>query len=130
MRAPLAWALLLKSAGGWGRNVTRDGRRSRFGGGPQAEGQKGRDGEGDPDTGDAGGPAVAVEDLAEDCTADETAEEVGRQIEPAGGAAVRRGSLADEPGRRGLGKEGADPHEGQSRQDGRQMGEDQQGQSC
>src|SRR5215210_4581313 len=123
MRAPLAWALLLKSAGGWGRNVTRDLRRSRFGGGPQAEGQQGRDGEGDPDTGDAGCPAVAIEDLAEHGTANETAEEVGRQIEPAGGAPIRRGGLADEPGRRGLGEEGADPHEGQSREHSSQMGE-------
>src|SRR5215208_2943324 len=108
---PSTGASLLKSAGGWGRNVTRHLRRSRFRGGPQTDGQEGRDGEGDSDTGDAGRPAVAVEDLAEHGTADETTEEVGREVESARRAAIGRGSLADEPGRRGLGKEGADPHE-------------------
>src|SRR4051812_20512130 len=54
----------------------------------------------DADTGDARLPAEAVEDLAQNGTADEAAEEVGGEIGAARSAPVRGRGAADEAGLR------------------------------
>src|SRR5688572_19447589 len=52
-----------------------------------------------PDAGDASGPAEAIEELAEHCRADEPAEEVAGEVDPARRAAVDRCRAAHEAGR-------------------------------
>src|SRR5688572_23167637 len=61
-----------------------------------------------PDSGDAGVPAEHVVDRPQHRRANQTAQEVARQIDAAGGAAIGRGGTADEAGRGRLRRERAD----------------------
>src|SRR5262245_45580205 len=83
--------------------------------------------EADPD--DAGRPAEAIEDLAQHRTADESAQEVGSEIDATRRAAVSRGCPANEAGRGRLGEERTDAQQNQADKHSWQIRPDEQRQA-
>src|SRR5882757_5702221 len=84
---------------------------------PHPERQQRRKHQRDTDAGNAGDPADAIEQLAQNDASDDAAEEVARKIDSACRAAVRGRRAADESGRGGL-------REKRSCADQREAGED------
>ena len=84
-------------------------------------GEKGGGAERQRDPRDTRRPTDPVEDLTEDCRADQAAGKVTGEIDTTGSAAVRGCSLADEAGRRRLCQERPNSDEDHAQQDRREI---------
>jgi hypothetical protein len=78
---------------------------------PEEEGEQRGDEQRHADAGDARPPAEPVEELAENGSASQPAEELKGKVEPTGRTSVRASRPADKAGGGGLREEGADADE-------------------
>ena len=95
----------------------------------RSESQHSSNRERDRDPGDAGDPAEPVKQLAENGAANESTEEIARQVDAAGGTSVGARCMTDETGRRGLSLECSDSDQHHADEYGRQVGQEQKRQA-